>query len=588
MALGGRCTNLLGGETLIELVARWASEIPDAPAYTFVDYGTDRSGHRTTLSWAETHRRASAMASRLRRSARPGERVALLLPQGLDYLTTMLGAMYAGLVAVPLFAPDLPGQENRLISTYVDADPAVIVTTSATHSHTARFLRDHDLPTPRDIVMADTVEHADWDIQPVTPDDLAYLQYTSGSTRDPAGVQITHRNLAVNARQLWIRLGISDRRPIVVASWLPLFHDMGLMSTLAAPIVHGIHAEFTDPMSFIRHPVRWLALISGHRDKEVFTAAPNFAYEYCVARARDKSALDLRGLHWCLNGAEPVRPSTLERFTGAFTGVGLRAGAPSPCYGLAEATVFVTAACDDIPPRIMTVDPQSLTQGILLPCSPDVPRAANLVSCGAPAGQYVAIVDPATRRELPDDRVGEIWVHGPNVARGYWRKPRRSQEIFGGWLVQPAMNVPPGPWLRTGDLGVVHEGELYVTGRMKDLIIVDGRNHFPQDIEATVQEAHPAVRADHVAAFTIPGEETERVVVVAERSRQVPSHELDHEDVRRVVISAVRAAHELPVHDLVLVRSGGVPRTSSGKVARNACKQRYLAGELPVLPALPK
>jgi acyl-CoA synthetase (AMP-forming)/AMP-acid ligase II len=583
MALGDRCAEMYDGETLIELVAGWATEIPDEPAYTFVDYGSDRNGRRTTLSWAETHRRAGGVAALLRESAKPGERVALLLPQSLEYVTTMLGAMYAGVVAVPLFSPDLPGQSGRLIRTYIDADPAVVVTTSGSHPHAMRFLGDHALPAPRAVVTADTVEAAEWDVERIPLDDTAYLQYTSGSTRDPAGVQISHRNLAVNARQLWARMGIGERRPIVMTSWLPLFHDMGLMATLAAPIVHGIQAEFTDPVSFIRHPARWLRMISAHRDKEVFTAAPNFAYEYCIARARDADTLDLHGLRWCLNGAEPVRQRTLDRFAATFTGTGLRPGASSPCYGLAEATVFVTAAADDVPPRVMAVDPQSLTEGLVRPCDPEAPRAASLVSCGTPAGQHVAIVDPQTRRELPDDRIGEIWVHGPNVSRGYWRKPERTRETFGGWLIDPATDVPSGPWLRTGDLGLIHEGELYVTGRIKVLIIIDGRNHFPQDIEATVQEAHPAVRPDHVAAFTIPGEETERVVVVAERSRQVPADELDHEEVGRAVRAAVSTVHEVSVYDFVLVRSGGVPRTSSGKIARSACMRRYLARELPVI-----
>jgi acyl-CoA synthetase (AMP-forming)/AMP-acid ligase II len=466
------------------------------------------------------------------------------------------------------------------------------------------------------------VEPAEWDIEPINPDDVAYLQYTSGSTRDPAGVQITHRNLATNTSQLWTRLAVGQRRSIVVVSWLPLFHDMGLISTLAAPLLQGIHVEFTDPMAFVRQPSRWLALISGHGgkepngvadhetvdakndaeihtetdtkiateidteiDTEIFVAAPNFAYEYCLARVRDRSAFDLRRLRWCLNGAEPVRQSTLERFAETFAEVGLRPGAQSPCYGLAEATVFVSAASDEVPPTITIVDQQSLTAGVVVPRAPGSGRTTTLVSCGKTAGQYVAIVDPETCRELSDGRIGEIWVHGPNVSPGYWRKPERTREIFGGRLVDPAPGLPEGPWLRTGDLGAVHEGELYVTGRIKDLIIVNGRNHYPQDIETTVQEAHPAVRADHVAAFTIPGDRDERVVVVAERSREASSPGLDASDVRRIVVSAVGTHHELPVHDFVLVRTGGVPRTSSGKVSRTACKQRYLAGLLPQISA---
>jgi fatty acid CoA ligase FadD32 len=583
MALEDRCGEFSDGETLIERVTRWAERKPDAPAYTFVDYGTVREGRSTTLTWSEVHRRACWTAARLRRSVNPGDRVALLLPSGLDYLTTMLGAFYARIIAVPLFSPELPGQHERLIRAYTDADPASVVTVTEALPAVQAFL--DGAPSPRDLVTADTIEPTDWEPEPVPLDEIAYLQYTSGSTRDPAGVQISHRNITVNARQLWAHFGVGARRPVAIVSWLPLFHDMGLVATLAAPIVHGVQVRFTDPMSFIRNPSRWLAMISVHRDEEVFTAAPNFAYEYSLSRTAAAEGLDLRGLRWCLNGAEPVRESTLHRFATTFAAAGLRAEASTPCYGLAEATVFVTAAHGDTPPKVITVDLQSLSEGVLRLAASGDGRVAGLVSCGTPTGQYVAVVEPDSCCELPDDRVGEIWVRGPNVARGYWRRPDHSSAVFGGWLSGPAAGVPAGPWLRTGDLGAVHEGELYVTGRLKDLIIVDGRNHFPQDIEVTVQEAHPAIRPDHVAAFSVPGPETERLVVVAERSRRAQADRTDAPDsdeVRRVVRGAVAAVHDVPLHDLVLVRPGGVPRTSSGKVARSACRERYLSGDLPM------
>jgi fatty acid CoA ligase FadD32 len=295
-------------------------------------------------------------------------------------------------------------------------------------------------------------------------------------------------------------------------------------------------------------------------------------------------ALDLGGLMTCLNGAEPIRPATLEAFAGAFAGTGLRPGAPSPGYGLAEATVFVTAAADDTPPKTITVDRAALAEGVLRaepdshpdPGQPEVSPRVSLVSCGRPVGQLVAVVDPASRTECPDGRVGEIWVHGPNVADGYWRDPERTEETFGGELE----GASGGPWLRTGDHGVVHEGELYVTGRIKDLIIVDGRNHYPQDIELTVQEAHAAVRPDHVAAFAVPGESTERLVVVAERNRREPLARLDPDEVESAVRAAIGVEHELSLHAFVLVEPGAVARTSSGKVARTATRQRYLANEL--------
>ncbi|MFI0357908.1 fatty acyl-AMP ligase [Actinomadura sp. 9N407] len=581
MALGSLLPELQPGGTgrtpLIERIARWAAEKPDAPAFTFVDYSIDPAGAEITLTWAQADRRARGMAARLRESAEPGARVALLLPQTLDYMMTMLGAMYARAVAVPLFSPDLPGHADRLIGAYADAEPAIIVTSRNALPHVEKFLADHDVPRPREIVFADEVGEGDWTAEPIGFDDLAYLQYTSGSTRRPAGVEITHGNVTSNAAQMWS--GWAPERPDPeLVSWLPLFHDMGLIATMALPLVHGNHAIYTDPVSFIMNPMRWMELIASRPNKNVYTAGPNFAYEYVASMASPEklAKLDLSGLVTCLNGAEPIRPATLSAFAETFAGAGLRAGAQAPGYGLAEATVFVTAAAEDEPPKIVKVDRDALSAGKLQPTDDGNP----LVSCGRPIGQLVAIVDPESRTEQADGRVGEIWVHGPNTAPGYWRNSERSQDTFGGRLADPG-TLPEGPWMKTGDYGVVHEGELYVTGRIKDLIIVDGRNHYPQDIELTTQEAHQAVRPDYVAAFAVQGEGTERLVVVAERNRRVPLARLDLAEVETAVRAAITVEHEMSVRDFVLVEPGAVSRTSSGKIARAATRRRFLDGELP-------
>ncbi|MEV3923346.1 fatty acyl-AMP ligase [Actinomadura coerulea] len=587
MALGSLLPELLPGGSgrtpLIERAARWAREKPDAPAYTFVDYSADPAGAHLTLSWAETDRRARAMAVTLRQVTGPGERAALLLPQTLEYMMTMLGALYSHVIAVPLFSPDLPGHADRLIGAYTDAEPAVIVTTRNALPHVEKFLADHDVPQPKEIVFAEEVDLAladRWRDETIAFDDVAYLQYTSGSTRRPAGVEITHGNVTANAAQLWAGWAPEKPDPELV-SWLPLFHDMGLIATMALPLVRGDHAIYTDPVSFIMNPMRWLQLIAGRPGKNVYTAGPNFAYEYAASMAAPEKIadLDLSGLTTCLNGAEPIRTSTLSMFADALAPAGLRPGAQAPGYGLAEATVFVTAAAEDVPPKIIAVDREALTQGDLRLREGGPEGTTELVSCGRPCGQFVAIVDPEARVEQPDGRVGEIWVHGPNTAPGYWRNSERSQETFGGELSEPG-DLPSGPWMKTGDYGVVHEGELYVTGRIKDLIIVDGRNHYPQDIEVTAQEAHPAVRPDHVAAFALTGEETERLVVVAERNRRVPLGRLDVDEVESAVRAAVNVEHEMSVHAFVLIEPGGVSRTSSGKIARAATRQRYLDGDL--------
>jgi acyl-CoA synthetase (AMP-forming)/AMP-acid ligase II len=562
---------------LITSVARWAAETPSAVAYTFVDYATDPAGERRDLTWAQLHRRARAMAARLREVAEPGERVALLMPQSLEYLTTMLGAMYARLIAVPLFSPDLPGHAERLIRAYGDADPSVAVTTTAALPQVERFLEEQSAPRPKDVVLADSVDvslAASWTGELIAPDDVAYLQYTSGSTRVPAGVQITHRNITANALQLWVGYAARPRETVGV-SWLPLFHDMGLILAMATPLVHGNQVVLTDPVAFVMEPLRWLQLLSEYDD--VITAGPNFAYEYCASRVteEEKARLRLGGVRVALNGAEPIRPDTVKDFAEAFGGAGLRPEAQSPGYGLAEATVYVSSKTRG-EPRFTAFDRVALAEGVARPGTD-----ALLVACGAPTGQFVAIVDPESRTEMPDGRVGEIWVNGPNVSPGYWRNPDKTAEVFGAVLGDPADGLPAEDWLRSGDLGVVYDGDLYVTGRIKDLIIVDGRNHYPQDVEVSTQEAHEGIRRDHVAAFALTGEDGERVVVVAERGRR--GEAVPVEDIARAVRRAVHATHELRVDDLVLVEPGGVPRTSSGKIARSACRERYLAGTLPVI-----
>ncbi|GAA0939209.1 fatty acyl-AMP ligase [Actinocorallia libanotica] len=585
MALGSLLPDL-SLRPLVESLAEHAVTKPDAQAFTFVDYSSDRDGAKHTLTWGEVWRTTQATAAALRAIAEPGERAALLLPQGLDYLTAMCGAFASQIVAVPLFSPDLPGNADRLIRAYSDAEPAVIVTVRAALPYVEKFLDEHEVPRPRGIVLSDELDPesgAGWELPELSPGDLAYLQYTSGSTSSPAGVEITHGGFAANARQLWRSWNPPEIETCEAVTWLPLFHDMGLITALALPLVHGNHVILADPMSFLMRPIRWMRLLT--ECPNAYTAGPNFAYDYVAGQANAKSleGIDLSGVNVCLNGAEPVRPSTLKAFNDAFAPVGLRPGVLRPAYGLAEATVFVSGSFvtnpdPNEPPRQLGVDREALTQGRIVPSGAE--NAQQLVSCGAPQGQLVAIVDPETRHEQPDGTVGEIWVHGPNVGRGYWGNSERSAETFDAVIEAAAEGVPAGGWMRTGDFGAAHAGELYVTGRIKDLIIVDGRNHYPQDIEVTTEESSPAIRPDYVAAFAIPGEETERLVVVAERNRRVPIAKLDMAEVERAVRAGVNQVHEMSIHEFVLIEPGSLSRTSSGKVARAATRARYLEGDL--------
>ncbi|MER5427596.1 fatty acyl-AMP ligase [Streptomyces sp. NPDC002588] len=553
--------------TLPEYVRHWAETTPDRRAFTFVEHPVPNArGIHRTLTWRRLDQRVRAVAARLAEEAEPGARVALLCPQGLDYVTGFLAALTAGLVAVPLYPPGLPGQGDRLVGVLADARPAAVVTTSPALEQVAEHCERANVA----VIAADLVPDSAARDRPAPvpdPGTTAYLQYTSGSTRAPAGVEITHANVAANARQALTAYG-ADTDPVTCVGWLPLYHDMGLVLSVAAPVVRGLLSVLMDPAAFLHEPARWLRLLAAH--PRTVSAAPNFAYDYCAAAVTEAQKADLRldGVAALINGSEPVRPATADRFHAAFAAQGLAADTHCPSYGLAEATVFVSAARPGEPLRRFTLDRDALAAGKALPARPDDPHGVPLAGCGTPAGQEVRVVDPVSCAVLSDGEVGEIRVRGPNVGRGYWNGGEHFGEHSGGWL-------------RTGDLGTVLDGQLIVTGRLKDLIVVDGRNHYPQDVEATVQEAHPAVRRDRLAAFGTAGDDGERVVVVAEHTRAARFAEIDVPALARAVRAAVSVRHGLRLADVVLVPPGTVPRTSSGKVSRALTRARYLAGAYP-------
>jgi long chain fatty acid CoA FadD26 len=559
--------------TLPEYVRHWAETTPDRRAFTFVDHPAPHSrGVHRTLTWRRLDLRVRALAARLTEQAEPGSRVALLCPQGTEYITGFLAALAAGTVAVPLYPPGLSGHGDRLVGVLADARPAAVVTTGRALEEVGDLCERARVP----VLAVDQVPDAaarDWQAPAPDPAATAYLQYTSGSTRTPAGVQITHANVVANARQALSAYG-ADAHPVTCVGWLPLYHDMGLVLSVAAPVVRGLLSVLMDPAAFLHEPARWLRLLGAH--PRALTAAPNFAYDFCASAVTEvqKAELRLDGVAALINGSEPVRPGTADRFHAAFAAQGLAAEAHCPSYGLAEATVFVSAARPGRPLSRFALDRDALATGKALPARPDDPRAVLLAGCGAPAGQRIRIVDPLSRAALSEGEVGEIWVQGPNVGRGYWNDAAQTMRVFGAVLGEDA----PGGWLRTGDLGTLLEGQLIVTGRLKDLIVVDGRNHYPQDVEATAQDAHPAVRRDRLAAFGVPGGAGERVVVVAEHARTTPLTDIDVPSLTRAVRAAVSARHGLRLADVVLVAPGAVPRTSSGKVSRALTRARYLEG----------
>ncbi len=540
------------GDSFATRLGRWARSLGDEIAVTFLDHRTSVDGRAVNLTWRELDDRVSAVAARLGSLAAPGERAAVLAAQSADYVVAFLGAIRAGLVAVPLFAPNLPGHAGRLAATLTDCAPQVVLTTADLTGEVTGFLGT--LGVDAAIVAVDTLppvsgEH-EW--HRPAPDELAYLQYTSGSTRSPAGVMLTHHNVLTNARQCCTAYGAESGTTSTI-SWLPLFHDMGLILGIGAPVFGGLTAVLMDPIAFLERPGRWLRALSA--SPGAISAAPNFAYAYSASRVTDdeKSYLELSRVVSLINGSEPVLPATIAKFQAAFGDCGLRPEVHRASYGLAEATVLVSVTDAGKPSRQVTFDRDRLAEGFAVPAS----SGTTLVSCGRPVDQRIRIVDP-NGEPLADGEVGEIRVSGPNVGQGYWGRPEAS--TFGDG------------WLATGDLGVWFEGELYMTGRLKDLVIVDGRNHYPQDIEQTV-EAHPAVRLHSAAAFAIPHDEGEVAVVVLEQAKNS-----DGEVAVGALRAAVSAEHGLRLHDVVVLSPGEVPRTSSGKISRALCRTSYLDG----------
>ncbi|MEV6012330.1 fatty acyl-AMP ligase [Streptomyces sp. NPDC051976] len=571
------------GPLLTDHLRHWAEHRAQQRAFTYVEFPEPGSaGLHHTLGWQRLEARARAIAGRIASVAGPGDRAALLLPQGLDYAAAFLGCLYASVVAVPLFGLALPGHEGRLAAVLEDCEPACIVTDAPSGPAVVGFLAERRLPE-RPVVYADS-GHADRQDNPVEvelperpePDDIAYLQYTSGSTRAPTGVVISHANVVANARQAIAAFGAEADRNTTVG-WLPLFHDMGLVLSVAAPVVGGFPTVLMDPVAFLEEPGRWLRLLGAYRG--TITAAPNFAYDYCVSRIDEEEIAELRldRVKVLMNGSEPVRPGTVSRFTRTFEPAGLAPEALCPAYGLAEATVFVTTDSYETAPTVLSCDSTELAIGRLRPAAPAVADAPRLVSCGTPVGQELRIADPQTGAGVADGEVGEILLRGPNVGLCYWKRADLSAETFGS----------PGPddaedgagWLRTGDLGAIYDEQLYVTGRLKDLIIVDGRNHYPQDIEETVQSAVAAVRRDRLAAFSVPRGEAESVVVVAEHRRDVAPTAQEAAAAVHSAATDVWARHGLSIAELVFLAPGLLPRTSSGKVARSAARARYLNGD---------
>jgi fatty acid CoA ligase FadD21 len=459
-----------------------------------------------------------------------------------------------------------------------DTLPSVVLTTSAVAEDIAGYVDQARLDAVPKIVEIDSMNlDVDGGTSVRTADlpSIAYLQYSSGSTRLPTGVMISHRNLQVNFEQL-MRSFFTDSHlkaasVATIVSWLPFYHDMGLVLGVCAPILGGFRGELTNPVAVLERPARWVRSLA--ENPQAWSAAPNFAFDLAARKTTDNdlAGLDLGGVVGIISGAERVEPATLQRFVDRFAHFNFRDHMMRPSYGLAEATVFVTSGSWSESSGAVHFDLEELSAGRVQRCAAGA--GTELVKYKVPQSPTLRIVDSDTNRECPHGLVGEIWVHGANVAKGYWRKPPDEQGGFGAVLVDPSPGTPDGPWLRTGDLGFISEGELFIVGRIKDLLIIRGRNHYPEDIEATVQE----ITGGRVAAISVPLNSTEKLVTVIELKKRRDSSEATHwlTCVKSDVTSAISNAHGLSVGDLVLVPPGSIPTTTSGKIRRAACVEQY-------------
>lgn len=577
--------------SILSMLHARASLRPDDVAFTFTDYAIDPAGIDETLTWSQLSCRTMNVAREVRLHGSVGDRAVILAPQGLEYILAFLGSMQAGLVAVPLPMPHRGSSHDRVSAVFTDTKPSVVLTTSAVAEDVGDYVDQSRMNTAPKIVAIDGLKlDADgpdgFDSGTTEFPATAYLQYSSGSTRLPTGVMISHRNLQANFEQLMRGLfadtNVKTSSNMTIVSWLPFYHDMGLVLGVCAPILGGYSAALMSPVSFLERPARWVRALA--ENTGAFSAAPNFAFDLAARKTKDAdlAGLDLGGVAGIINGAERVEPATLERFADRFAHFNFREHMLRPSYGLAEATVFVATGTWSESSEVAQFDVDELAAGRVRRCAAGTGSA--LVKYSLPQSPMVRIVDVDTNTECAQDVVGEIWVHGDNVAAGYWSRSPEEQQCFGATLADPTPGTPAGPWLKTGDLGFVSEDDLFVVGRIKDLLIIRGRNHYPEDIEATVQQ----ITGGRVAAISVPVNSTEKLVTVIEvKKRGESTIEAVHwlKEIKSDVTSAISNAHGLNVGDLVLVSPGSIPTTTSGKVRRAACVEQYRQDEFTRLDA---
>ncbi|MDX2247757.1 MAG: AMP-binding protein [Bacteroidia bacterium] len=562
-------------QTLVELLSVRAENRRGKQACIFLEKG-EQPTHELTFDQLDL--RARAIAARLQDQGLSGERAILLYPSGLDYIAAFFGCLYAGVTAVPVYPPQMGKQVDRVLAIVNDSAAKAFLTNTEVLEAVRLFMPDLVNGKNESWIATDKIEDSfaeSWKTPAINRDTLAFLQYTSGSTGNPKGVCVTHHNLLHN--EAMIQSAFRHREgEMIGVGWLPLYHDMGLIGNIIQPIYVGQPIYLMSPLSFLQKPVRWLQAIDRFRGTS--SGGPNFSYELLMAKTTPEeiAALDLSSWTVAFTGAEPVRADTIKRFARMFAPAGFREESFYPCYGMAESTLLVTGGDEGHIPAILHLDPVELGAHRVKPIDENTANALSVVGCGHTWGnQKVSIVNPDTCDLCDENQVGEVWVAGESVAEGYWNNPEASEKTFRAFIT----NTGEGPFLRTGDLGFVYKNELYITGRLKDLMIIRGRNHYPQDIEHTTGQSHIALKPGGNAAFSVEIAGEERLVVAAEIEPQtLKTH--SSEEIFAAIRREIALRHELQVYAIALLKRRSIPKTSSGKIRRNACREAYLQREL--------
>lgn len=558
--------------TLVEVLNHRGQHSSEKMAFAFL---ADGEAIDSSLTYGELNKKSQALGQLLCKKCSPGDRAALAYPPGLDFIVAFFACLRAGVVAVPVHLPGRNQSIDRWKNILVSSQAKLALTTSGGLAKNSRLNLNEGSESPLEIEWMATdvpfpIVSEEVGFPEITPQTLAFLQYTSGSTGTPKGVIVTHQNLMENAALIQEGFKLSSNSKAL--SWLPAYHDMGLIGGIIQPLCLGVTMLHMSPLLFLQRPLRWLQAISRYRIGT--SGAPNFAYDLCTKKIthQQRQMLDLSCWELAFVGAEKIRAETLDNFVKTFGPCGFSSKALYPCYGLAEATLFVAGGEKNSPTALFQANKAALqNHQVLLEQDPE--QAITLVGHGqGHLGQNILIVDPKTGEECSVDRVGEIRVSGPNVSQGYWQSPQESHNTF-----EQHIATGEGPFLCTGDLGFIHNGELFLTGRLKELMIIRGRNHYPQDIEHTVQQCDPALLSGGGASFSIELDEEEHLVVIQEVERSY-LRKLDTGQIVRQIRRAVNVEHGIQVSEIVLVRPGSILRTSSGKVRRSACRDAFSEG----------